>query len=180
MIKVTKGFTIVELLIVVVVIAILAAITVVAYNGIQDRTLQSARIDEVRKWERLLISYATLKGQYPPAMVPGSACLGEGYPDTSGNGVGNCWDLHVAGHTSENASLNAQLREVGSLPNNTRQPVVGNGTSSRLGPALEMTSGGSYRIIYWMKGLDPCPIGIARWADSVSRACQLNLPPVNT
>ena len=31
------GFTIVELLIVIVVIAILAAITIVAFNGIQDR-----------------------------------------------------------------------------------------------------------------------------------------------
>lgn len=34
----TKGFTIVELLIVIVVIGILAAITVVAYNGITDRS----------------------------------------------------------------------------------------------------------------------------------------------
>ena len=37
-----QGFTIVELLIVVVVIAILAAITIVAYNGIQNRAKQSA------------------------------------------------------------------------------------------------------------------------------------------
>lgn len=35
--KNTSGFTIVELLIVIVVIGILAAITIVAYNGIQDR-----------------------------------------------------------------------------------------------------------------------------------------------
>ena len=35
------GFTIVELLIVIVVIAILAAITIVAYTGIQDRAKES-------------------------------------------------------------------------------------------------------------------------------------------
>ena len=34
-----SGFTIVELLIVIVVIAILAAITIVAYNGIQNRAI---------------------------------------------------------------------------------------------------------------------------------------------
>ena len=41
MLGVRKGFTIVELLIVIVVIAILAAITVVAYTGVQDRAQQS-------------------------------------------------------------------------------------------------------------------------------------------
>ncbi|MES2630351.1 MAG: prepilin-type N-terminal cleavage/methylation domain-containing protein [Patescibacteria group bacterium] len=40
--KKQSGFTIVELLIVVVVIAILAAITIAAYNGIQNRAKQSA------------------------------------------------------------------------------------------------------------------------------------------
>ena len=42
MIKKAHGFTIVELLIVIVVIAILAAISIVAYTGIQDRAMESA------------------------------------------------------------------------------------------------------------------------------------------
>lgn len=39
--KTVSGFTIVELLIVIVVIAILATISIVAYNGIQDRAIAS-------------------------------------------------------------------------------------------------------------------------------------------
>ena len=41
MLKNKSGFTIVELLIVIVVIAILAAITIVAYNGIQNRAMDT-------------------------------------------------------------------------------------------------------------------------------------------
>ena len=52
-----KGFTIVELLIVVVVIAILAAITIVSYNGISDRAAQTALQAEIRNATQKLSLY---------------------------------------------------------------------------------------------------------------------------
>ncbi len=47
--KVTRGFTIVELLIVIVVIATLASISVVAYNGIQQRARDSKRVSDINQ-----------------------------------------------------------------------------------------------------------------------------------
>ncbi len=51
-IKPNQGFTIVQLLIVVVVIAILAAITIVAYNGITNRAKDSAKASELSSWKK--------------------------------------------------------------------------------------------------------------------------------
>lgn len=62
-----RGFTIVELLIVVVVIAILAAITIVAYNGIQDRTRQSAAMAAAAQGAQKLALYATDNADTYPA-----------------------------------------------------------------------------------------------------------------
>ena len=45
--KNNQGFTLVELLIVVVIIAILAAITIVVYNGIQQRARDSRRAEDM-------------------------------------------------------------------------------------------------------------------------------------
>ena len=73
--KTTSGFTIVELLIVIVVIGILAAITIVAYNGVQNRAnevaVQSNLKDlankvteyQARQWRHILnqISYLLLE-----------------------------------------------------------------------------------------------------------------------
>lgn len=63
--KANKGFTIVELLIVIVVIAILAAITIVAYNGIQNRAKTNAGLSLANSIVKKLESYNAVNGTYP-------------------------------------------------------------------------------------------------------------------
>lgn len=60
-----KGFTLVELLIVIVVIAILAAISIVAYNGIQERGRDSQRKSDVAVIQKALEMYHLDNGGYP-------------------------------------------------------------------------------------------------------------------
>ena len=79
-----RGFTIVELLIVIVVIAILAAISIVAYNGIQSRAKNTKTINATSAWIKGLKLYEAEKGAYPAF----NSCLGSTttYPDN-----GACW-----------------------------------------------------------------------------------------
>lgn len=62
----SPGFTIVELLIVIVVIAILAAITIVAYNGIQERARASSVASALNQAnKKIAIWQVDNPGQYP-------------------------------------------------------------------------------------------------------------------
>lgn len=67
-IKERLGFTIVELLIVVVVIAILAAISAVAYSGIQKRALISTAKSDLANIGKQMQLFHAEKGVYPSTM----------------------------------------------------------------------------------------------------------------
>jgi prepilin-type N-terminal cleavage/methylation domain-containing protein len=59
------GFTIVELLIVIVVIGILAAITIVAFNGVQDRARYTTARNDLSSVHTALQAYYAVNGSYP-------------------------------------------------------------------------------------------------------------------
>ncbi len=86
------GFTIVELLIVVVVIAILAAITLVSYTGIQERAVEAKVVSMVDGYRKAFMLYATKHNSYPTYsdMSQSAICLGSGYPVPSGATRGAC------------------------------------------------------------------------------------------
>lgn len=62
---VKDGFTIVELLIVIVVIAVLAAISVVAYTGVQQRARDTTRTNDSTTIRKALELYKADHGTYP-------------------------------------------------------------------------------------------------------------------
>ena len=60
-----RGFTIVELLIVIVIIGILAALVIVAYNGIQGRARDADRQSDIRAIKNAIEQYKIDNGFYP-------------------------------------------------------------------------------------------------------------------
>lgn len=69
-----RGFTIVELLIVIVVIGILAAITIVAYNGIQNRAAAVSLQTDLSSASKTLKLYQADYGYYPTSIDATTYC----------------------------------------------------------------------------------------------------------
>jgi len=102
-----KGFTIVELITVIIVIGILATIVVVAYPGYQKRNRDSERQSDVSQVASALSAYALKNNSY---ITTGSGC------GLSGNGNG--W-LNVGPTAQYPKSISTCLQEAGVLNGGT-------------------------------------------------------------
>lgn len=78
-----SGFTIVELLIVIVVIGILAAIVIVAFNGVQSNARDSSRIATLNQLQKAIELYYAKEGRYPQVIH------GLGYESSCGSQTEN-------------------------------------------------------------------------------------------
>lgn len=131
-----QGFTIVELLIVIVVIAILATISVVTYNGVQQRANNVKTENAFAAWIKALKLYKADKGQYPAYYT----CLGEGYKygpsGADASGIAQCRQTSTTNLGTENAAFVAAIK-----------PYLGNTIPT---PAFVTTYSND---TYWWRGI---------------------------
>lgn len=173
----THGFTIVELLIVIVVIAVLATVTVVAYNGVQQRARNTSRIAAAKGYVNLLSMYRTTNGSYP--FTSGHYCLGTGFPDVNSDGVGDCYNAQTGDGwlTSVNSTINTQLATIGTLPDSPKGLIVGTDGIPRVGPLANWKADGYLYVYYILErtGSEVCPYGTTEWSTTNTLICQVQL-----
>lgn len=100
----TRGFTVVELLIVIVVIGILASITVVGYSGVQRSARDTKRVSDLSKIAEAVGLYGI---KYGNDIVAGSGC--------GGGGSGSGWFNYQGGTGGYTKSILQCLSDAGYL-----------------------------------------------------------------
>lgn len=159
-----KGFTIIEILTIIMVIGILASILVVSYNSYQIRAYNAAKFNELKAWEELFQIYWAKKGNLT-STPDGGYCLGTGFPG------GKCRDYTPAGGSntyleSNSTGLMAELATVSELP--PTGPRIGvNGT---IGPYVDYWSDHVNLFMVINGALSDCPANtIQNWSDNKGR-----------
>ena len=145
------GFTIVELLIVIVVIAILAAISIAAYTNIQQRAKNTAIINAASQSLKMIEAYVAEYGVYPGTESPLNACLTaqSGCAGSTGNTI------------STNSTLSTELAKVGTLPQS-----VPNSGENRNGILYQ------YNSSYFVNG-ESQPVVVLYWLEGENKNCGL-------
>lgn len=166
-----QGFTIVELLIVVIVIAILATITIVGFNGIQNRAKDSALKSEISTMRKQLSVFATTNSDtYPssinscPTPVTGAACIAAETNNTvTYYGAGNTYCLSATNpsgssyYTNESGAVSTgtcaprscyHIQQANSSASSGIHQVYPGGSSTSIPVYCDMTTaGGGWTLI---------------------------------
>ena len=192
------GFTIVELLIVIVVVAILASISVIAYGGIQERARNSALMSGMDSLEKAFKVYAAQNGQYPkPTDLEGQmagnpgwysvSCIqpsSNGWPVRNGLGASQCYTISGttpswAGYSSiANEALSSVLSRVPDTSSHVSKsgPITHRGITYQYvhDPSASYPKGAAL-LMYIVDGNQDCARGVKYTHLAGVTACAVEL-----
>lgn len=160
------GFTIVEMLIVIVVIGILAAITVVAFNGIQQRAQYSKLSAGLNAYEKASQMYKVDNGGFPHTTGYLSGCLGKlsDYPATADFAQGQC-GLTGGALGSVTNDINTPLGPyLKPIPDLGGLPVITYGDGSKYRGVYYEGNESYFYYEYGMPNNSKCPYGRDIWS----------------
>ncbi len=145
-----KGFTIVELLIVIVVIGILAAISVVAYGTVQTRSRDSVRQQDVKAIVKALELYYVQNGQYPSGATytPGSTSINGSWSTTSDGSWSNLAAV-LAPYANKLPSVTGATSGTPAISGGNNYDYFGTPNSSYCG----VGPGQAYILVYRLEGV---------------------------
>jgi len=160
-----KGFTIVELLIVIVVIGVLAAVSVAAFGEVQQRARNSARISSARAWQSIITQYYEANDSQLPA-TSARMCLGYGYlRDLDANMTDeDCGRYYLLSHPND-TWMNAFRTIANPLPAYPNDKMVNANDSSIWNSGIVFSSTDTYDVAnenranypyltYWLYGFN--------------------------
>lgn len=134
------GFTVVELLIVIVVIGILASLTVVAYSGVRESARNTKILSDLSQVNKLVQAYYARNGSYP---VTGALM------DSTNLGLNdvNCGHPSARNVSAWVPDLNATLPQSDGNPNGGAKRA--NETTRQPGCYVYISDGTSYLLTAW-------------------------------
>jgi len=142
--SIIRGFTIVELLIVIVIIGILAAIVIVAYTGIQNNARDVAfRSDLTNIAKKLEIAKVTNGGNYPfPPTVSTGIKINKAQYDTTENNLYYCYDSSTGRYAvSARTSARVQYKMIDGEISTHASMLYGASTCTLIGATWSGTTG---------------------------------------
>lgn len=177
------GFTIVELLIVIVVLGILGLMVLLAYPGVQVRVRNTSMVAGARQYADAIAAYQALNSRYPMPPAGESApdsdragCLGQGYV----GGVCLIEDVLDPNEVTNKAWLDNSLKQLNpNLPNLPTNVKWKSGGSDLEAGALYaytagITPGSGYDALLSIYGIDSATAVIVYYLEgSVKEMCSI-------
>lgn len=171
------GFTIVEILVVVIVIGILVGVVVVSYNGAQIKAENAKTSQAVSQYVKAVTSYAVRNGAYPISTTSG--CLGTVAACARVSGAATCFS--VGAIVADTALATTIATEINPAPEPSAQTMTCS-TNQYKGAYYaknDTTSGKTASITYFLRGNQTCSVTygtLTRAQQDDTTSCVLTLP----